>query len=122
MSVKNPYAQKNPILEYREMMSHNRSTLYHYFKDKLNKHSLKIGKGVYKVFTPPHKWETAYLTIDDIRFTDFQAIILFTNELVVRYGNMYENSQVNIPYRIINTIQLDNELDIGYEELYLNKK
>ena len=112
----------NPMKEYREEMSQNRSTLYYYFKNAGMIHkSLKIGKGVYKVFIPDYKWENVYLTINGVRFTDFQSVILFTNELVVRFGNIYENNQVNIPYRLIKTIQLDNELDIGYEELHLNK-
>jgi len=104
-------------------MSRNRSTLYHYFTDcGLQMKTLKIGKGRYKVFIPPFKWDTIYLTINETRFTDFQAVILFTNELVVRFGNMYDNSQVNIPYRVIKTIELDNELDIGYEQLHLNER
>lgn len=107
--------------EHFKRMSQNRSTLYHYFTDAgMQMRMMKIGKGSYKVFLPDYKWDTIYLTINDVRFTDFQSIILFSNELVVRFGNIYDNSQVNIPYRIIKTIQLDNELDIGYEELHLN--
>lgn len=112
----------NPLKKYKEQMSQNRSTLYNYFKDKMEWKTLKIGKGVYKVFIPDYKWDSVYLTInDDIRFTDFQSIILFTNELVVRYGNIYDNSQVNIPYKLIKTIELDNDLYLGYEKLHLNK-
>lgn len=107
--------------EYMKRASQNRNTLYHYFKDVgFMMRSLKIGKGVYKVFIPDYKWDTVYLTINGVRFTDFQAVILFTNELVVRYTE-YGKSQVNIPYKLIETIQFDNELDIGYEELHLNK-
>lgn len=110
------------IKEHKEILSKNRSTLYHYFKDAgMQIRMMKIGKGTYKVFLPDYKWDSIYLTINNVRFTDFQSIILFSNELVVRFGNVYDNSQVNIPYKIIKTIKLDNELDIGYEELHLNE-
>ena len=110
------------LKEYQKELSQNRSTLYHYFKDTgMQLRHTKIGRGNYKVFLPDYKWDTIYLTINGVRFTDFQSIILFTNELVVRFNSMYDKSQVNIPYRIIKTIQLDNDLDIGYEELHLNK-
>ena len=121
MSVRNPYKQKSPFTpEYKEEMSQNRSTLYHYFKDTgLEMRMLKIGKGTYKVFVVPFDWDNVYLIINGVRFTDFQSVILFTNELVVRYCSEYDDCQVNIPYRIIKTIKLDNELHIGFEELHL---
>lgn len=107
--------------EYMKQMSHNRSTLYHYFKDcDMQMRMTKIGKGVYKVFIPANEWEDVYLTVNSVRFTNFQSLILFTNELVVRYS-IYGSNQVNIPYKIIDTIQIDNDLDIGYEEIHLNK-
>ena len=122
MSVRNPYKKQNEFKTIKEEQSHNRSTLYHYFNDNgMQIRFMKIGKGTYKVFTPDYKWDSVYLTVNGVRFTDFQAVILFSNELVVRFGDIYNNSQVNIPYRIIKTIQLDNDLDIGYEELHLNK-
>ena len=109
--------------EYRERMSQNRNTLYHYFKDSgMLLRFTYINDRQYKVFIPEYKWENVYLTINgSIRFTDFQSIILFSNELVVRF-NMYDTCQVNIPYRLIDTVQIDNELDIGYEEIHLNKQ
>ena len=111
----------NDFKEVQERLSHNRNTLYHYLKDcGMQMKFLKIGKGTYKVFIPDYKWDTVYLTINSVRFTDFQALILFSNELVVRFST-YDTCQVNIPYRVIRTIQIDNDLDIGYEELHLNK-
>ena len=109
------------LKDYKDQMSHNRSTLYYYFKGTGMIHKrLKIGKGVYKVFVPDYKWDSVYLTVNGVRFTDFHSLIMFTNELVVRYG-INDTSQVNIPYRLIKDIQIDNDLDIGYEELHLNK-
>ena len=106
--------------EYKEMIKNNRSTLYHYFMDTGLEHRFTyIGKGRYNVFKVPFRWDSVYLTVNDIRLTDFQAVILFTNELVVRYGNIYDTCQVNIPYRIIKRISVGNDLDIGYEELHL---
>lgn len=122
MSIRNPYKKQNEFEDIKKKESHNRSTLYHYFNDNgMQIRFMKIGKGSYKVFIPDYKWDSVYLTVNSVRFTDFQAVILFSNELVIRYGSIYDNSQVNIPYRLIKTIQLDNELDIGYEELHLNK-
>ena len=107
---------------YKEWMSHNRSTLYYYFKKTgMQMKHIKIGRGTYKVFLPDYKWDSVYLTINGVRFTDFQSIIIFTNELVVRFGSIYDSSQVNIPYYLIKEIQIDNELDIKYEKLHLNK-
>ena len=109
------------IKEYREQMRQNRSTLYYYFKDtELMMKMLKIGKGTYKVFQVPYNWETSYLLINNMRFTDFQAVILFSNELVVRFSQ-FDDCQVNIPYKDIKYIAVSNDLDIGYRELHLNK-
>ena len=122
MSVRNPYKkQDNEFKELQEKQSYNRSTLYHYFKDcGMQLRFTYINDRQYKVFIPDYKWDDVYLTVNGIRFTDFQSLIIFTNELVVRFS-MYDTSQVNIPYRLIESIQLDNDLDIGYEELHLNK-
>lgn len=121
MSVRNPYKKKVEDKNPKEEQSYNRSTLYHYFKDcGMQIRFTEINNRKYKVFIPDYKWENIYLTINGVRFTDFQSIIIFTNELVVRFS-MYDSSQVNIPYKLIKTIQLDNELDLRYEELHLNK-
>ena len=99
--------------EYRKQMSQNRSTLYHFFKDKLDLKYMKIGKGSYKVFRVPYDWESSFLKINDIRITDFQSVILYSNELVIRFST-FDDWQVNIPYRVIKTISLSKDLDIGY--------
>ena len=81
---------------------------------------LKIGKGTYKVFQVPYRWDQAFLMINDVRITDFQSVILYTNELVVRFSN-YDDWQINIPYKVIKTISVTNDLDVGYQQLHLNK-
>lgn len=109
------------MTSFKEEMAQNRSTLYYYFKDtELNMKMMKIGKGTYKVFQIPYDWDESYLLINDVRITDFQAVILFSNELVVRFSN-YDNWQVNIPYRSIKTLSVTKDLNVGYQELYLNK-
>ena len=109
------------IKEYRELMSQNRSTLYHFFKDTgFHMKMLKIGKGTYKVFQVPYTWDHSYLLINDIRITDFDSVILFSNELVVRFSH-YDDWQVNIPYKSIKTISVSENLNIGYQQLHLNK-
>ena len=111
----------NPYKERMEFMSQNRSTLYHFFKDNgFQMKSLKIGKGVYKVFQVPYDWEMAYLMINDVRITDFESVIIFTNELVVRF-NQFEDWQINIPYATIQYIEVSNDLDLGYHGLHMNK-
>lgn len=121
MSIRNPYKTKEELQDYRERMSYNRSSLYHFFMDlDFPLKHIKIGKGTYKVFQTPYKWDDSYLLINDIRITDFSSVILFTNELVVRFDN-YNNWQVNIPYKSIKTISATPDLDIGYQELHLNK-
>lgn len=121
MSVRNPYNVKEELQKHKEQMSYNRSSLYHFFMDlEFPLRHMKINKGTYKVFQIPYKWDDSYLMINDIRITDFQSVILFTNELVVRFSN-YDNWQVNIPYKSIKTIKVTNDLDIGYQELHLNK-
>lgn len=107
--------------EHKELMSKNRNTLYHFFKDQdFPMRMMKIGKGTYKVFQTPYKWDNSYLRINDTLITDFDSVILFTNELVVRFDR-YNNQQINIPYKSIRTISVTDDLHIGYQELHLNK-
>ena len=107
--------------EYKRHMSQNRSTLYHFFKDNnLMLKYMKIGKGSYKVFQVPYDWDHSYLLINDMKVTDFQAVILFTNELVIRFSK-YDDWQINIPYKSIKTISVTKDLYVGYNELHLNK-
>lgn len=121
MSVRNPYIKREEFKEKQKKQSHNRNTLYHYFKDcDMQMRFTKINNRSYKVFIPDYKWETVYLTVNGIRFTDFQSIILFTNELVIRYG-LNNTSQVNIPYRLIEALQISNNEGITYEKIHLKK-
>ena len=109
------------IEEHRQMVSQNRNSLYHFFKDNgFEMRFMKIGKGTYKVFRIPYKWEQSYLMINDIRITDFESVIIFSNELVVRFDT-FTDRQINIPYKSIKTIGVTDGLDIGYQELHLNK-
>lgn len=106
--------------EYKQLMAKNRNTLYHFFKDnEFQLRFTKIGKGSYKVFIPPYDWDSSYLLINDVRITDFEAVILFTNELVVRFDT-FTNRQINIPYRIIEKIGVTDEVALGYQELHMN--
>ena len=104
----------------------NRSTLYHYlqYDTDLVLRYMKKGRGTFKVFTVPEdedEWEKSYILINNWRITDFQALVLYTNELVVRFGR-YDNCQVNIPYKDIEYIEVHEELDIGYTALYKGNK
>lgn len=107
----------------KKQNSINRSTLYdylHYHTDLVLRY-MKKGRGTYKVFTIPEEWEKSYLLVNDWRITDFQALVIFTNELVVRFGR-YNNSQINIPYRTIDSLEVREKYDIPYEKVYLNKE
>lgn len=101
----------------------NRSIIYEFFRNesKLDARYIKIGKGNYPVFPVPYRWEHSYLLINGMRFTDFQAVILFSNELVVRFDK-YLDQQVNIPYKDIEYIEVCEDLDVRYMALHKNKK
>lgn len=107
----------------KKQNSINRSTLYDYLQHHtdLVLRYMKKGRGTYKVFTIPEEWEKSYLLIDDWRITDFQALVIYTNELVVRFGR-YNNSQINIPYTSIDSLEVREKYDIPYEKVYLNKE
>ena len=109
--------------EFKEQMSHNRSTLYQYFHydTDLEIRHLKRGKGVYKVFRTPYEWNNSFLLINNVRITDFESVILFTNELVVRFDT-HNDWQINIPYKDIEYIEVRNDLKFGYQGVFLNKK
>jgi hypothetical protein len=83
----------------------NRSTIYEFLQNEteLIYTSLNIGKGKYIVFMTPWAWENSYLLINNMRFTDFHSLILFSNELVVRFDK-YLDQQVNIPYKDIEIL------------------
>lgn len=101
----------------------NRSTIYEFLRNdtELELRFLKIGKGNYPVLRIPYRWEESYLIINNTRFTGFQAVILFSNELVVRFDK-FSDDQVNIPYKDITYIEVRNDIDIGYMALHDGNK
>lgn len=107
--------------EDKEKIIQNRSTIYQFFKEtELYFAYTEISNRKYKVFQIPYKWDKSYLMINDMRITDFQSVILFTNELVVRFSK-YDDWQINIPYKSIKSIAVAEDLNLGYRELHLNK-
>ena len=101
----------------------NRSTIWEFLrKDSLlEQRFTKIGKGSYPVMVVPYKWDESYLLINGMRFTNFQSIILFSNEMAIRFM-MYGDCQVNIPYKDIEFIEVRDFMDIGYQALHKDKK
>jgi len=101
----------------------NRSTIYEFLRkdSPLELRFTKIGKGNYPVMIVPYKWDESYLLINSMRFTNFQAIILFSNEIAVRFM-MYGDCQVNIPYRDIEYIEVCEDLEVGYMALHQGSK
>lgn len=121
MSVRNPYKRKeeNPFEELQEEKKQNRSTLYHFFKEQdFPMRFWTIGNGRYKVFQAPYKWDQSFLMINNMRITDFQSVVLFSSELVVRFSQ-FNSCQINIPYKDIDYIAVSDRADIGYQELYM---
>ena len=101
----------------------NRSTIYEFFRkdSQLQPKQIKIGKGNYPVFAVPYRWEHSFLLINGSRFTDFHSLILFSNELVVRF-DVYLDQQVNIPYKDIEYLEVREDMDIPYMALHKDKK
>ena len=101
----------------------NRNTLFKFLRNdsELELRYTKIGKGSYPVLRVPYIWEHSYLLINNVRITDFQAVILFSNELVVRFS-IHNDWQINIPYRDIEYLEVRDDLDIGYSYLHKDKK
>ena len=101
----------------------NRSTIWEFLRNdsRLEQRFTKIGKGSYPVLRVPYKWEESYLLINGMMFTNFQSIILFSNEMAVRFM-MYGDCQVNIPYKDIEFIEVREEMHIGYQALHKDKK
>ena len=101
----------------------NRSTIYEFIRKEtdLQYTTTVINNRKYMVFPCPYDWDESYLLINGSRITNFQAIILFTNELVVRFG-ITDDRQVNIPYKDIEYLEVRNDLDIGYSYLHQGKK
>lgn len=101
----------------------NRNSIYQYLqKDTDLRFSLAhIGKGKYPIFLVPFEWETSFLLIDDIRITDFQSVILFSNEIAVRFW-VNDDAQVNIKYKDIDYFEVRENMNIGYIGLKDDKK
>lgn len=101
----------------------NRSTIYEFLRNDtdLMLRYRKIGKGNYPVLVAPYKWETPILMVNNWRITDFQAVMLFSNEFVVRFGTTID-AQINIPYKDIDYIEVHEDMDIGYMKLYHGDK
>lgn len=97
----------------------NRSTIYEFLKDEtdLLLRFTHVGKGKYTIFIVPYAWNESYLLINGMRITDFQSIILFTNELVVRFW-VNHDCQINIPYKDIEFIEVRENMNIGYKALH----
>lgn len=80
-----------------------------------------IGKGKYMLFLVPYKWQSSFILLNNMRVTDFQSIILFSNELVIRFW-VTDDAQINIPYKDIEYFEVREELNIGYIGLHNDEK
>lgn len=101
----------------------NRSTIYEFLRKDTNLELrfTKIGKGNYPVMRCPDKWDESYLLINNMVITNFQAILLFSNEIAIRFM-MYGDCQVNIPYKDIEYFEVKEDMYIGYSYLHQGKK
>lgn len=98
----------------------NRSTIFDFLKNEsgLYQSYWKISHSSYAVFKVPWEWDHSYLLVDGVRYSDFEILIIFSNELVIKFdSNINNNRQVNIPYRLINSIEVREHIDIGYVKL-----
>lgn len=101
----------------------NRSTIYEYLRNdtELVLMFKKIGRGSYPILVAPYKWDEPCLLINNMRITDFDSIVLFSNELVVRFFQ-YANAQINIPYKDITYFEVCEDLDVRYIGLDMGGK
>lgn len=101
----------------------NRSTVFHFLKEEteLELWSTKVGKWYYNVFSIPWKWETSYLFINNSRIRDFRDIVLFNKEMVIRFSNLTEE-QINIPYKDIWYLDVEEEVDVRLVGILKRKK
>lgn len=101
----------------------NRQSIYQYFHDDTEFifSFVHIGKGKYPIYIVPHKWQTSFLLINNIRITDFQSVILFSNEIAVRFW-VNDDAQVNIKYKDIEYFEVREDLNIGYMGLHNDEK
>ena len=101
----------------------NRSTIFEFLRKDtdLELTYMKIGKGQYPVLRVPWKWDQPYLFINGWRIKCFQSVVLFSNELVVRFG-IPSDEQINIPYKDIDYVEVCEDIDVRYIGLADNKK
>lgn len=101
----------------------NRNTIYQFLRDEtdLKIRKINISGGNYLIAIVPYEWDTAFLYINNMRITSFQSIILFSGELAVRFG-VYEDYQVNIPYKDISSLEVREDEEVGYMKLHEGKK
>lgn len=97
----------------------NRSTIYEFIRDEteLLIRKINISGGNYLIAIVPYEWEKAFIYINSMRVTEFQSIILFSNELVVRFA-VKDDAQINIPYKDIESFEIRKNEDIGYMKLH----
>lgn len=85
----------------------NRSVIFHFLNDDspLELRYAKVGNGSYPVFKVPDDWYHSILLLNDIVFIEFQAVMLFSSELVVRFDR-FMDCQANIPYKSIKYLEV----------------
>lgn len=98
----------------------NRSTIYDFLLEDsgLEKQHWKIHNGNFPIFMMPYQWDHGFLIINEtIRVSDFEIIILYSNELVVKFDKIENGRQINIKYRDIDSIEVREHIAIGYMKL-----
>ena len=111
------------VIDLKPKKSMNRSTIYDYLtKDSGLKITWTyINDRKYMVFPVPYEWDNSFLLINSMRITDFQSIILFSYEMVVRFST-YGDTQINIPYKDIEYLEVLEDMDIRYMALHNGEK
>lgn len=101
----------------------NRQTIYDYLvkNTDLVFSFTRIGKGKYVIFIVPYAWDSSFLLLNDMRITNFQSIILFSNEIAVRFW-VNDDAQINIKYKDIEYFEVREHMDIRYMGLHNNEK
>ena len=100
----------------------NRSTIFDFLLNKsglINSYE-KISNGAYPIFVVPYKWDYAVLLVNGSKIITFEKLILFSSELVVKFETL-SDSQVNIPYKDIEYIEVRQDMHIGYMGLHNGK-
>lgn len=93
----------------------NRSTIYEYLRNdtEMNMVQEKHGRGMFPVLYIPWSWDYSFLHINNSKIMNFQKVILFSTELVVRFTNL-DDWQINIPYADIDFISVVRDENVGY--------